>query len=135
MSIVENFKEEYRDIDISFRRNPINGDVVSLDTEQSIAQSLKNLVQIDFYEKHFIPTLGNYSAGSLFELVSADLVSGIDSSIRELVEKYEPRVKLEGVIVSEVDQIDGNFLSVTVVYYIIGRLKEYRTQILLQRQR
>ena len=129
-------KQTFSDFDISFRRNPVSGDLLRLNTEQSIKQSVRNLVLINFYEKHFRPRIGNFAAGSLFELADDNnILRSVKRSIRDLLTRFEPRIQLDDIEVSTDDQLDANKISIKIFYKIIGILGQQTTELKMQRVR
>ena len=74
MTITETKKtlktRDYKDIDVSFLKHPIKKDVLSVIGEDSIIQSLKNLILTNYYERLFQPQLGCNIRKLLFENMS-----------------------------------------------------------------
>lgn len=129
-------KNQYRDIDLNLEMNPLTNDVSTLSTNQSIHQSLKNLVLIGFYEKWFEPKIGNYVPSMLFELPIAEYAMIVRFSLLELIQKYEPRVLLqngfEDITLND-ENLDDNSIRVTINYLIIGKNTQQTTEVYVQR--
>lgn len=129
-------QEAYRDFDVAFRINPINSDIISLNTVDSIKQSVKLLVLTSFYERPYKPRIGTRLAGSLFELYDLDMISSIKNEIKEVIKTYESRVVVQDVIVqSPEESLDSNSINVRVEYLIVGKVGIIQQQILLKRIR
>lgn len=129
-------KQAFADFDIAFRRNPVSGDLLRLNTEQSIKQSVRNLVLINFYEKHFRPRIGNFAAGSLFELADDNnILRAVKRSIKELLARFEPRIQVDEIEVSSDNQLDANSIRIKIFYKIIGMIGTQTTEIQMQRVR
>ncbi len=106
------------DLDISFRKHPTKKDVVKKINEASIIQSLKNLVQLNFYEKPFKPYVGCDVRKLLFEPATPLTASIIRDSIFRTIQNFEPRISISEVIVSA--DIDNNMYVVTITFYIVS---------------
>lgn len=106
------------DLDISFRKHPTKKDVTKKINEAAIIQSLKNLVQLNFYEKPFKPYIGCDVRNLLFEPATPLTASIIQDSILRTIKNFEPRVSVSEVIVSA--DIDNNMYVVTITFYIVS---------------
>lgn len=130
-------KSKFRDISLNLTKNPLTNDLNTLSTNQSIAQSVKHLVRIAFYEKWFRPDIGNYSAAMLFELFIPEYHSATKRSIFNVIQKYEPRVELtngiDDIIISGDESVDRNELVITIRYNIIGKNAEDSVDVYVQR--
>lgn len=112
-------KNEYRDFDMAFRRNPITNDIMVKDTEGSITQAIKNLVLTSLYESPKEVGRGTNVNASLFELYSWELEFILRRAIARAIISGEPRVSLKNVIAGE-DQ-DGT-IRVKIEYLITGQI-------------
>ena len=108
----------FKDFDLTFRKNPITGDVNTLKNENAIKEAVKNIVRYNFYEKPFLPNYGGNITGALFELYESGQSSLIEEQIKNIINLYEPRVVCYRVI-SEFNERD-NDLQVEIYYLITG---------------
>ena len=108
----------FKDFDLSFRKNPITGDVNTLKNENAIKEAVKNIVRYNFYEKQFFPNYGGNITGALFELYESGQSSLIEEQIKSCINLYEPRVVCYRVI-SKFTERD-NDLQVEIYYLITG---------------
>jgi phage baseplate assembly protein W len=106
------------DLDISFRKHPTKKDVTKKTNEAAIIQSLKNLVQLNFYEKPFKPYIGCDVRNMLFEPATPLTASIIRDSILKTIQNFEPRVSVTEIIVSA--DIDNNLYVVSITFYIVS---------------
>ena len=90
---------EYTDLNLSFSKHPVTGDVARLQGADAVKRSVKNLVMTNFYERPFQPSLGCGVYQTLFEPMTTITAQKLQTIITEAIEAYEPRVKLNGVIV------------------------------------
>jgi hypothetical protein len=102
-----------KDIDFSFRPHPLTGDVAVKTGSAAIAQSLKNIIRTNYYDRGFNVELGTNIDGSLFENITALTQQRLKDNIINSVSNFEPRVSLIDV---KVDQSGDNGLSITLYY-------------------
>lgn len=123
----------YKDFDLSFSFNPLTGDLGTKTDVNAINQSVKNLINTNFYERPFKPEMGSNIRAILFE--PADVITTLDlkQSITEVITNYEPRVTLQDVIVQ--DQPDRNAYSISIVYRINGQNSVAQYDTVLKRLR
>ena len=115
---VQRFSQGFKDVSLSFKRHPVNNDILALKNEDAIKRSVQNLVRINFGEVMFDPLVGTKISVSHFELANDDYVVPLKTQIELTLRNYEPRVQLTDVTVqSEPDQ---NYLDVTIEYDIVG---------------
>lgn len=113
----EKTKFQYSDFNISFLNHPLTGDLGILYDEDSINQSLKNIV---FTNKHERP-YDDYDISSniqnyLFELNnSAFLNKEIRDSLYTSIQNYEPRINIIDIIV---DSTNKHSIKVDLYYKI-----------------
>jgi phage baseplate assembly protein W len=108
----------YRDLDLSFNRHPLNNDVTQFIDGESVKRALRNLLSFKRYEKPFHPEINSGIYDSLFENVSALHLDAMKTTIKLMVQKYEPRIKLYDVII--LPNLDGNSYSLTLIYTVVN---------------
>jgi phage baseplate assembly protein W len=131
---VQRVSQAFKDISLSLNTNPINLDLVDLRNETAIARSVQNLILTDKGERPFNQNLGSNVSRSLFENV--DLISSatIQSSIEEVINNYEPRVRLNRVVVDPNEDYTGYYI--TILYDIVGiEAQPQRLEFALQQTR
>jgi phage baseplate assembly protein W len=115
---LERASKSFKDASLTFKANPINKDLLSIRNEVAIARSVRNLVSTYPGERPFAPGLGSDITRSLFENFDSLTASDIKDQISTTISLYEPRVKLNNVVV------DANFenqeFNVTITYKIVG---------------
>ena len=110
--------KSFRDFSLTFEKNAVTNDVLSLKNEAAIKESVKNIVLYNFYEKPFNPFFGGNIIGLLFENSAPTLELEVKNRISNSVEIYEPRVTAVSV---DVDfEEDRNQLDCRVNYLILG---------------
>ena len=86
--------------------------------EAAIEQSIKNLLQTNFYERLFQPTVGSNIRSLLFELATPQTSYNLKEAVFEVIENYEPRCQIIDVIVE--NDIDRHSLNVYIEYRAIN---------------
>lgn len=104
----------FKDFDLSFSVNPITGDLGTKSDVNSIQQSIKTLINTNFFERPFQPTLGCNIRGLLFELSSPVVVNDIKTVINDVLTNYEPRIDLIEIKVSDLS--DVNAYNISIIY-------------------
>ena len=110
--------KSFKDISMSFKFNPLSGDLITLKNENAIARAVRNIVSTTPGEKFFNPEFGSSVGEILFENVDDITAVSIQDEIRNCLGNYEPRVELIDVFVDP--NFDENQFDVTITYRIIG---------------
>ena len=111
-------KRKFKDVSMSFEKNPLNDDLISLSNTSAIARSIRNIVFTSPGEKFFNPDFGSRISESLFENVDEVSALAIEDEIRSSIINFEPRVNLLDTVV--VANPDDNEMNVTIEYEIVG---------------
>ena len=115
---LERVSQGFRDISMTFKRHPLNDDLVLLKNEQAISRSVRNIVFTTPGEKFFDEDFGSKISASLFENLDDISANIIAAEIRSSINIYEPRVELISVRLNP--DYDSNAFNATIVYRIIG---------------
>ena len=110
--------KSFKDISMSFKYNPLSGDLISLSNENAIARAVRNIVLTTPGEKFFDPDFGSSVSEILFENVDDITAISIEDEIKNCLANYEPRVELIDVNVDP--NFDQNQFDVIITYRIIG---------------
>jgi len=89
--------EQYTDIDLSFKINPLTKDIRALSDGDSIKQALKVLLLTNYSERPFRPTVAGNVNRLLFEQYDQLTELSLRNDIIETIENHEPRVLLNDV--------------------------------------
>ena len=103
---------------MSFKFNPLSGDLITLKNENAIARAVRNIVLTTPGEKLFDPDFGSSVNEILFENVDEITAVSIQDEIRNCLNNYEPRVDLVDVNVDP--NFDENQFDVKITYRIVG---------------
>ena len=110
--------KSFKDISMSFKFNPLSGDLISLSNENAIARAVRNIVLTTPGEKFFDPDFGSSVSEILFENVDDITAISIEDEIKNCLANYEPRVELIDVNVDA--NFDENQFDVIITYRIVG---------------
>ena len=110
--------KSFKDISMSFKFNPLSGDLITLKNENAIARAVRNIVSTTPGEKLFDPDFGSSVSEILFENVDDITAVSIEDEIKSSLKNYEPRVELIDVNVEP--NFDENQFDVTISYRIVG---------------
>ena len=123
----------YSDFTKTLTTSPISNDLVVKKNEDSINESLRNLVLTERGERPMQPLLGCNVRSSLFDLMTPASLKIIEEQIRETIKNFEPRVELINVKV--LGQFDENRVQVTITYYAQNSQEPIVLNIFLERVR
>ena len=110
--------KKFKDLSMSFKFNPLSGDLIALNNENAIARAVRNIVLTSPGEKLFDPDFGSSVSEILFENVDDITAVSIQDEIRNCLNNYEPRVDLVNVDVNP--NFDENQFDVKITYKIVG---------------
>ena len=108
----------FKDLSMSFKFNPLSGDLITLKNENAIARAVRNIVSTTPGEKFFDPDFGSSISEILFENVDDITAVSIEDEIKSCLNNYEPRVELINVNVDA--NFDANQFDVVISYRIVG---------------
>ena len=111
----------YKDLNLDFQQNSATKDIQKMLDVEAVKRSVRNLINLNHYEKPFHPEIGSNLKAMLFELI--DL----------LITNYEPRCRL--VEVSTVPDFDRNAYSATISFYVVNHPEPVQVESFLERLR
>ncbi len=122
--------KEYVDIDLSFAAKGA-GDVYKKNAVSSVTQSLKNLLMTNRTEKPFSPYFGANLNSYLFELLDQGTVNEMQNAIVQNIEVFEPRINPDTLQVIPEADINGNSVTLTIIFNIVNSSKtvEFTTRL------
>jgi len=111
--------QTFKDLSVTFKKHPVTDDLVTVKDNAAISQAIVNLLLTNKGERPFQPNLGSGIYSTLFEPLDFGTAAIIRASIIEIIERYEPRIILQTVIVTP--DYDSNGYSIELSYAILGR--------------
>ena len=109
---------QYTDLDLFFGRKTSDNDVRQVTDAQAVKRSIRNLVQLNTYEKPFHPEISGGVRELLFEPMSPLVAVVIARKIEDVITNFEPRARL--VSVRSIPDLDRNAYEVSVEFYIVN---------------
>ena len=111
-------KFSFKDINITFKKHPVTGDVVVSKDASAIKQAIVNLLLTNKGEKLFNPEYGSDIRAYLFEPLDYGTAAQIQRNIAYSVNKHEPRVQIEDLRANP--NFDDNGFDVEMTYSVRG---------------
>jgi len=109
---------KFKDISLSFVRNPVTNDILAINDADAIKKSVVNLVRTRVGERFFNSLIGSRIEDSMFELQSPEVAYSLELGIKILLKNFERRISLGSVLVTYPE--DSNEFNVRISYNIIG---------------
>jgi phage baseplate assembly protein W len=109
---------KFKDISLSFVRNPVTNDILSINDADAIKKSVINLVRTRLGERFFNEFLGTSVDNSIFELQTPEMSLRLESEISTVLKNFEPRISISTISVTYPQE--SNDLNIRIVYNIIG---------------
>lgn len=128
-----NREPDYKDLDLDFFANPTTGDVFKKEGDEAIKRSVRNLIMTNFYDRSFQPYIGSNVRKLLFEPINPMTIVLLQTAIKEVINNFEPRVRLIEIKVSA--DMDNNGFNVRLQYIILNKSQPVDTTIFLERIR
>ncbi len=108
----------FSDLNLLFTKSPVTADVTKKIDEEAIKASLRNLVSTKNFERPFHPEIGCQLYGLMFENMYPSVYQTLKKTIFDVVEKFEPRVQMLDVKISETP--DKNSIDVSMTFKIVN---------------
>ena len=117
-SLEQKKTEIYSDFLNSFEQNPLTGLLARVTNEESVKQSLKNIILTNVGERFYDSNKGSKIKQSLFELYDPGTIEIIQIQLSEAIAAYEPRAVMQNIRLQE--DVDKNGYYVTLIFSIIN---------------
>ena len=109
---------QYTDLDLFFGRKTSDSDISKVTDVQAVKRSIRNLVQLNVYDKPFHPEISGGVREMLFEPMSPLVAVVIARKIEDVITNFEPRARL--VSVRAFPDLDRNSYEVSVEFYVVN---------------
>ena len=123
----------YKDLNLDFQQNTATKDIQKIEDVESVKRSVRNLINLNYYEKAFHPEIGSNLRGLLFENITPQISHYMGKQIELLIKNYEPRCRMVEVV--NRPDIDKNGYSVSVSFYVINTPNPVQVETFLERLR
>ena len=123
----------FKDLNLDFQQNSATKDIQKITDVESVKRSVRNLINLNHYEKPFHPEIGSNLRGMLFELITPQMSHAISKEIDLLIRNFEPRAKL--VQITTMPQFDKNAYAVTISFHVQNTPERVQVETFLERLR
>jgi len=130
---IQGIQNLYADLDLTFNKSPVTGDVALRYDDQAVIRSVVNLLLTNFYERPFQPDLGSNMSSFLFEPMTPITATSMETEIRNVIENYEPRVTVQTLTVTPNES--KNIYNVFMEVFIGNNAQTTPISLVLQRSR
>ena len=109
---------QYSDLDLFFGKRTVGYDVNKVTDVQAVKRSLRNLINLNTFEKPFHPEISGGVRELLFENMNPMTSVVITKKIEDVIENFEPRCRL--VSVRALPDYDRNAYNVSIEFYVVN---------------
>ena len=110
--------KQYSDLDLFFGQRNVGKDVNKITDIQAVKRSLRNLINLNAFEKPFHPEISGGVRELLFENISPMVSAVLARKIEDVINNFEPRCRL--VSVRAIPDYDRNIYNVTIEFYVVN---------------
>jgi len=104
----------YTDINLMFSPHPYTKDILTRKNVDAVKASIQNLILTKNYERPFHPEIGCQVSSLMFENNGPSTLVAIERSVRNVIEKFEPRANIIDVRID--DRTDANAIDIEVIF-------------------
>ena len=123
----------YKDLNLDFSFNSATKDIQKITDVEAVKRSVRNLINLNHYEKPFHPEVGSNLRAILFELMTPQMNHVISKQIQKLITNYEPRARL--VQVATIPDFDRNAYNCKIFFYVVNQPEPVTVETFLERLR
>ena len=123
----------FSDLNLDFLQNTATKDIQKIEDVDAVKRSVRNLINTNYYERPFRPSLGSNLRAMLFELYSPQMSHAISKEIDLLIKNYEPRARLVNVKTNSDPERNG--YEVSISFYVVNFPEQVQVQAFLERLR
>ena len=123
----------YNDLDLDFSTHPNTVNISTKKDADAVVRSVRNLLLMNHFDKPFHPEVGSNITRHLFEPMTVATTLRLETDIKNVINNFEPRVRLSEVRVQAVESENGYKISLT--FFIVNEEVERQTVFFLERYR
>lgn len=106
----------FSDIPLTFKINPITGDIPPARNESAVKKALINLIRTPVGTRPFNPDYGTRVYDYLFEPADTQTELRLNDDLAQAIERFEPRAKLVAIETT----MQENGIEVKIEYYVVN---------------
>lgn len=126
-------KTDYSDLDLDFMPHPTTKDVMKKTGIEAIKRSVRNLLLTNFYDRPFQSQIGSNALKLLFDNASPITANFLTNAIRETLNNFEPRIRIDRLEVNF--DFDNNGYNVRLFFVVLNRNEPAAITLFLERIR
>ena len=111
--------QTFKDLSVTFKKHPVSDDLVTVKDKAAIVQAITALLLTRKGERPFQPQLGCGIQNVLFEPLDYGSAGIIRSEIKDVLNRYEPRITVDSIRCTP-DELNNGY-EVEMSYTIVGR--------------
>ena len=111
--------QTFKDLSVTFKKHPVSDDLVTVKDKAAIVQAITALLLTRKGERPFQPQLGCGIQNVLFEPLDYGSAGIIRSEIKDVLNRYEPRISVDSIRCTP-DELNNGY-EVEMSYTIVGR--------------
>ena len=123
----------FKDLNLDFQQNSATKDITKITDVEAVKRSVRNLINLNHYEKPFHPEIGSNLRAMLFENITPQMNHIISKNIELLIKNYEPRCRL--VQVNTQPMFDRNGYACQISFYVVNYPEPVTVESFLERLR
>lgn len=124
----------FSDVNVSFTPHPVTGKLPVLKNADAVKRAVRNLILTNFGERQYDPLYGGNVRALLFENTDDPLLESlIQTRIEAAIENFEPRAKVDRVIVDV--KPDSNALVIRIRFMIVNQRFPVDLEVAIERVR
>ena len=108
----------YKDLNLDFQQNTATKDIQKMLDVEAVKRSVRNLINLNHYEKPFHPEIGSGVRDMLFEPMTPITAHILTKKIEDVIENFEPRARL--ISVRAIPNLDRNEYECTIEFYVVN---------------
>ena len=106
----------FSDLPLTFKVNPITGDVPPARNESAVKKALINLIRTPVGTRPFNPDYGTRVYDYLFEPADTQTELRLNDDLAQAIERFEPRAR----VVAIETNLTENGVEIKVEYYVVN---------------
>ena len=123
----------YKDVSLTFARNVVTSDVVTVTDNEAVKRSLKLLLLSRSGETPFFPEFGSRISALLFEPINPITTVLLKHEIEATIDAYEPRANIRQLLVTP--DSDEHGYDITLHFNIVNQVAPVTLTLYLSRLR
>jgi phage baseplate assembly protein W len=124
----------FSDVNVSFTPHPVTGKLPVLKNADAVKRAVRNLILTNFGERPYEPLYGGNVRALLFENTDDPLLESlIQTRIEAAIENFEPRAKVDRVVVDV--KPDSNALVIKIRFTIVNERFPVDLEVAIERVR